>query len=109
MTLITTDADDVKSSPDQASNTQEWSSGFDAGYTAGAEFYRDQILEWKKLLDPHTLHINLLRGFPAKLSEEQLLHLLGSEHPLILGGKRMANLEAALAESERNLANMNKV
>lgn len=35
------------------------------------------LADWEKLRDPTTLHVNLLRGFPAKLSREQLLHLAG--------------------------------
>lgn len=36
-----------------------------------------ELDEWRKLRDPETLHANLLRGQPARLSREQLLHLLG--------------------------------
>lgn len=35
--------------------------------------------QWRKLSDPVILHANLLRGLPAKLSKEQLLHLLGTD------------------------------
>lgn len=34
--------------------------------------------QWEKLRDPDVLHVNLLRGLPAQLSNEQLLHLLGA-------------------------------
>jgi hypothetical protein len=41
----------------------------------------DVIAEWNKLRDPHTLHVNLLRGFPARLTRPVLLHLAGDEEP----------------------------
>jgi uncharacterized protein YodC (DUF2158 family) len=38
----------------------------------------DEKLEaYRKLENPVVLHANLIRGFPAMLSKEQLLHLLG--------------------------------
>jgi len=37
--------------------------------------------QWEKLCDPVILHANLLRGLPAQLSKEQLLHLLGTDAP----------------------------
>lgn len=39
----------------------------------------DELEQWSKLKDPVTLHRNLLAGIPARLSHEQLVHLLG-EH-----------------------------
>ena len=36
------------------------------------------LVEWERLRDPATLHVNLLRGFPATLTPEQRLHLVGS-------------------------------
>ena len=50
-----------------------------------------KIAEYEQLKDPHVLHVNLLRGFPAKLSEERLLHLLGSENAL---NQQIAKLKA---------------
>lgn len=50
-----------------------------------------EIAEWKKLLDPAVLHANLNRGIPAKLTREQLLHLLGDD----------AEIEALRADAER--------
>lgn len=44
------------------------------------ETYEDllnEVKEWRKLKDPANLHANLLRGFPAKLTQEQLNHLAG--------------------------------
>lgn len=38
---------------------------------------RAELAEWHKLKDPNALHINLLRGFPAKLDESQLRHIIG--------------------------------
>jgi len=35
--------------------------------------------QWEKLRDPAVLHVNLLRGLPARLSKAQLLHLLGAD------------------------------
>lgn len=43
-------------------------------YVRGTLAERD---EWQKLRDPATLHANLLRGEPARLTREMLLHLLG--------------------------------
>ena len=34
--------------------------------------------ELARLKDPHTLHVNLLRGFPAQLSRMDYLHLAGA-------------------------------
>jgi len=39
-----------------------------------------ELEDWRKLKDPVTLHINLLRGHPARLSPEQLEHLLGTNN-----------------------------
>ena len=36
-----------------------------------------ELDEWRKLRDPQVLHVNLCRGFPAKLTAEQLLHIAG--------------------------------
>lgn len=38
-----------------------------------------ELDEWRKLRDPKVLHANLCRGFPAKLTAEQLLHIAGDE------------------------------
>ena len=38
-----------------------------------------QLREWEKLQDPVFLHVNLLRGLPAKLSRDTFLHLAGDE------------------------------
>lgn len=38
---------------------------------------RAQVAEWERLRDPSVLHGNLLRGVPAKLSRELILHLAG--------------------------------
>ena len=40
---------------------------------------RAAVAEWEKLRDPTTLHHNLLRGFPARLSRDALLHLAGDD------------------------------
>ena len=37
----------------------------------------EELSMWRSLRDPHTLHANLLRGQPARLSHEQLAHLIG--------------------------------
>lgn len=37
------------------------------------------IAEWEKLKDPIVLRANLLRGFPARLTTEQLVHIAGDE------------------------------
>lgn len=43
------------------------------------EALRAKVAEWEKLRDPVTLHVSLLRGFPARLSREVFLHLAGDE------------------------------
>lgn len=40
-----------------------------------------ELVELRKLHDPDTLHANLLRGIPAKLTTAHLVHLLASNHP----------------------------
>lgn len=35
--------------------------------------------QWELLRDPAVLHVNLLRGLPAQLTKEHLLHLLGDD------------------------------
>ena len=57
---------------------------FDAGLSAQAsevEALRAKVAEWEKLRDPVTLHVSLLRGFPARLSRAVFLHLAGDEEP----------------------------
>lgn len=46
---------------------------------AAAEIERlqDELAEWRKLRDPATLHVNLLRGVPAQLPRDLYLHLGG--------------------------------
>jgi hypothetical protein len=38
-----------------------------------------ELEEWRKLRDPVTLHVSLLRGIPARLSRETLLHMAGAD------------------------------
>ena len=45
------------------------------------EALRAKVAEWEKLRDPVTLHVSLLRGFPARLSRAVFLHLAGDEEP----------------------------
>lgn len=40
-----------------------------------------ELLEWRKLRDPVTLHVSLLRGFPAPLDRATFLHIAGAEPP----------------------------
>lgn len=60
--------------------------------SAAAEIKRLQaeIAKWERLRDRATLHTNLVRGFPAALSRESLLHLAGADQLL-----------DALAEADR--------
>lgn len=63
-----------------------------------------RIAEWETLRDPNVLHANLLRGIPAKLSADQLLHIAGDKYQAMAA--RIAELEqdaanAAAAERER--------
>jgi len=44
---------------------------------AAIERLTAELAEWHKLRDPESLHVNLLRGIPAQLSEAQRLHLAG--------------------------------
>jgi hypothetical protein len=36
-----------------------------------------ELLEWRKLRDPVTLHVSLLRGVPARLDRATFLHCAG--------------------------------
>lgn len=36
-----------------------------------------EVSEWRKLKDPIVLHINLLRGIPARLTQDMLRHIAG--------------------------------
>ena len=38
-----------------------------------------ELMEWRKLRDPTTLHANLLRGMPAQLSRATFLHCAGAD------------------------------
>lgn len=49
---------------------------------------RSELAQWRGLRDPHTLHLNLLRGLPARLSKAQALHLIGDDI------ERIAEIEA---------------
>lgn len=42
-----------------------------------ADRAEEALVEWYKLKDPASLHVNLLRGIPARLTTEQLLHIAG--------------------------------
>lgn len=71
----------------------------------------DELIKWRKLRDPETLHANLLRGLPAQLSRATFLHLAGDHeaaqyHAAMAGyrphehaqrGADVAQIEAALA------------
>lgn len=48
-----------------------------------------ELLEWRKLRDPVTLHVSLLRGLPAQLDRATFMHLAGVDQ-----------LRAALEEAE---------
>lgn len=53
-----------------------------------------ELAEWRKLRDPATLHVNLLRGVPAQLPREMYLHLGGVN-------EIREELAAARADAER--------
>jgi hypothetical protein len=40
---------------------------------------QSEVSEWHKLRDPVTLHVSLLRGFPARLDRATFLHIAGDE------------------------------
>lgn len=48
-----------------------------------------ELMEWRKLRDPVTLHVSLLRGLPVQLDRATLLHIAGAD-----------SLLAALEEAE---------
>jgi hypothetical protein len=50
-----------------------------SGCVAALGVALDELDEWRKLRDPVTLHVNLLRGLPAKLDRTTFLHLAGDE------------------------------
>lgn len=52
-----------------------------AAQAAEVEALQAKVAEWEKLHDPVTLHVSLLRGFPARLSRAVFLHLAGDEEP----------------------------
>ena len=54
-----------------------------------------ELAEWHKLRDSNALHINLLRGMPARLTTEQLLHIAGDKYQ---------SMAARIAELERDAA-----
>lgn len=56
------------------------------------EAQQARIAEWETLRDPNVLHANLLRGIPAKLSADQLLHIAGDKYQAMAA--RIAELEA---------------
>lgn len=60
--------------------------------------------ECSKLRDPATLHVNLLRGEPAQLTREMLLHLLGDAAPQPVGEVEDAAMHAALRSSVKFVA-----
>jgi len=49
-----------------------------------------ELATWRKLADPQTLHANLLRGLPARLTREQVLHLAGADDLLAAERERCA-------------------
>ncbi|OVE49407.1 hypothetical protein [Chromobacterium violaceum] len=62
-----------------------------------------ELAEWHKLRDSNALHINLLRGMPARLTAEQLLHIAGDEYQRM--ATRISELELFLGaqSAERNI------
>lgn len=38
-----------------------------------------ELMEWRKLRDPVTLHVSLLRGFPSQLDRATFLHIAGDD------------------------------
>lgn len=38
-----------------------------------------ELMEWRKLRDPVTLHVSLLRGVPAQLDRATFLHCAGAD------------------------------
>jgi hypothetical protein len=62
-----------------------------------------EIAEWRKLLDPAVLHANLVRGVPAKLTREQLLHLLGDDAEIAALKAELRDREAHLFEARKLL------
>ena len=55
-----------------------------------------EVEDWRKLLDPVNLHVNLLKGKPAQLTKAQLAHLLGQDYTALL-----AEVEKYRADAER--------
>lgn len=71
---------------------------------AEIERLRTELAEWQKLRDPVTLHVSLLRGFPAKLDAATFLHIGGHDQLMAAERERCAKLcecwmEAAERES----------
>lgn len=67
---------------------------------------RAELAEWRKLQNPVTLHANLLRGLPAKLTPEQVWHLVADDRDRLAeleaeAGKLRAENEALRADAEQ--------
>ena len=59
------------------------------------ERLRAELAEWHKLRDPVSLHVNLLRGVPARLDAALYLHLGG--HDQLMDAERKAAWNAVNA------------
>ena len=62
---------------------------------------RAELAEWHKLRDPVILHVNLMRGMPARLDRATFLHLAGGAPPF---EQEVGRLDAKDAEIERRRA-----
>ena len=58
---------------------------------------QSEVAEWEKLRDPLKLHVNLLRGLPAKLDRATYLHLAGGDAAV---GDACATALRALIDAE---------
>lgn len=60
---------------------------------------RAELAEWHKLRDPVNLHVNLLRGMPAKMTNEQIWHLVADDRDRLADLELLAKHESDCAEA----------
>jgi len=57
-----------------------------------------ELNDWRRLAAPAVLHANLVRGLPARLTREQLLHLAGADDLLAAERERCAAICDAIED-----------
>ena len=70
-----------------------------AGAVAALGVALDELAEWHKLRDPVNLHVNLLRGVPAKMTNAQIWHLVADDRDRLADLELLAKHESDCAEA----------